>query len=319
MPQPPLLDPGAQALLNLLATLGGKPPREVPPELLRKGYRDRRVHTQPDLAPLAVVQDLNADGVPVRFYRPAPAAGSAALPVLLYFHGGGWVVGDCDTHDALCRDLARLAEVAVVSVDYRLAPEHPYPAAQQDCLKALRWVRREHAQLNIDPLRVGVGGDSAGGQLAALTALALRDSGEPPARHQLLIYPVADRTMASASYRVNATGYGLTADAMAYYWQCHDPAGAPLAGVSPLHADTLAGLPPALVLTAGFDPLRDEGRHLADALSRAGVPAHYVCFERQMHGFILSGRMIEEAFVATALCADALRRHLHGPAAVQAR
>jgi acetyl esterase len=318
MTQSPLIDTGAQALLALLASLGGKPPWETPPAVQRQAYRDRRRHTQPPLRPLPVVVDHSADGVPVRLYRPLPIEGAPALPVLLYFHGGGWVVGDLDTHDAVCRDLAHLAGIAVVAVDYRLAPEHPYPAAQDDALVALRWVRREHARLGILPHALAVGGDSAGGQLATLTARALRDAGEPPARHQLLIYPVTDRTLSTPSSRQNAVGYGLTTEGMAWYWGRYMGAAASAASAaawdaaSPMHAGPLAGLPPALILTAGFDPLRDEGRGYADALSRAGVPTQYVCFERQIHGFILSGRLIDEAHTAIALCAHALKQHLHG-------
>jgi acetyl esterase len=239
---------------------------------------------------------------------------SEVLPVLVYFHGGGWTIGDLDTHDVVCRQLAVESGCAVVSVDYRLGPEHRFPAAVDDCVAAVRWVREQAAALKVDPAKVAVGGDSAGGNLAAVVSLALRDAGDPPLAFQLLIYPATDMRAGAPSHTTNGQGYMLTRDSIAYYRGHYiaDPAQWTDWRASPLLAASHAGLPPALVLTAGFDPLRDEGLQYADALSTAGVPTQYVCFERQIHGFITMGRVLDEANTALALCGSALRRALRG-------
>jgi acetyl esterase len=199
----------------------------------------------------------------------------------------------------------------VVAVHYRLAPEHRFPAAVDDAIAATRWVRANAAALRIDPARIAVGGDSAGGNLAAVVAIAEREAGHRLA-YQLLIYPATDQRRGHASHTTNAEGYLLTRESIAWY---HDHY---LGGAahdldwraSPLLAADLSHLPPALVLTAGYDPLRDEGRQYADKLSQAGVPAQYVCFERQIHGFITMGRVIEEANTAVAMCAMAVQKAL---------
>jgi acetyl esterase len=255
------------------------------------------------------VSELRSDGgVPLRLYRP-PSAG--VKPVLVYFHGGGWTIGDLETHDVLCRQLANASGCALLSVDYRLGPEHRFPAAADDALAATRWARREAAALGIDAARIAVGGDSAGGNLAAVVAIALRDAGEAAA-FQLLIYPATDMRALAPSHTANAQGYLLTADSVAYFRAQYIPDEAAWADwrASPLLAPDLSRLPPALVLTAGFDPLRDEGRQYADALSAAGNRVQYVCFERQIHGFVPMGRVLDEANTAVDLCAAALRRHL---------
>jgi acetyl esterase len=282
----------------------------------RRFYRERRFFTQAEPAPVASTQDLQADGphgaIPLRAYRPAGVAADTLLPVLVYFHGGGWTIGDLDTHDVLCRDLANGSGCAVVSVDYRMAPEHPFPAAVDDCLAATRWVRANAVSLRVDARRLAVGGDSAGGNLAAVVCLALRDGGDALPAFQLLIYPATDMRAVAPSHTTNAQGYVLTADSIAYYRGHYiaDPAQWTDWRASPLLAGDHGRLPPALVVTAGFDPLRDEGRQYADALSGAGTKAEYVCFERQIHGFITMGRVIDEANTAVALCAAALRRAL---------
>jgi len=309
-----MLDPQAKALLDLMVARGVPPTHTLPPAQARAFYRERRAATQPDPRPVAEVRDLAAPGphgdIPLRLYRPAGAPTPA--PTLVYYHGGGWVIGDLDTHDVLCRDLAEQAGCVVVAVDYRMGPEHRFPAAVDDVLAATRWLQAQAGALGLDATRFAVGGDSAGGNLAAAVALAWRDAGEPVAlRFQLLIYPATDMRAQAPSHTTNGQGYMLTADTMAYFRghylapeQHGDWRASPL-----LHGD-LSGLPPSLVLTAGFDPLRDEGRQYADALSAAGSPAQYVCFERQIHGFITMGRMIDEAHTAVGLCALALRRAL---------
>jgi len=234
------------------------------------------------------------------------------LPALVYYHGGGWTIGDLDTHDVLCRQLCNGSGAIVVSVDYRMGPENPFPAAVDDCLAATRWVRHAASELGVDPTRLAVGGDSAGANLAAVVAILARDAGDLPIAYQLLIYPATDMRRQHASHTTNGRGYMLTTETISYY---HDHYIADAAHdldwrASPLlHAD-LARLPPALVLTAGFDPLRDEGLAYADRLVAAGNRASYVCYERQIHGFITMGRIIDEANSAVTLCAAELARAL---------
>ena len=325
-----MLDPQAQALLQLMADRGVPPTHSLTPEQARSFYLERRSFSQPEPRLMAEVRDLTASGphgaIALRMYRPhakSPDSASADVaPVLIYYHGGGWVIGDLDTHDVLCRQLADEAGCVVVAVDYRLGPEHRFPAAVDDALAALRWLRSQAAALGLDAARMAVGGDSAGGNLAAVVALADRDAqsgpegraegGAAPLRLQLLIYPATDMRAVAPSHSVNGQGYLLTSDTIAYFrshyiaqpaqysdWRC-----------SPLLHPDLSKLPPALVLTAGFDPLRDEGLQYADALAAAGTPSQYVCFERQIHGFITMGKVLDEANTAVNLCAQVLRRSL---------
>ena len=316
-----MLHPQAQALLKLIEERGVPPTHTLSPKDARAYYRDRRAVTQPAPSDVAEIRDLQATGphgpIPLRLYRPLRADGAAgpgaqALPVLVYFHGGGWVIGDLDTHDTLCRELANGSGAVVVAVDYRMGPEHRFPAAFDDCLAATYWVQREAAALGVDPGRIAVGGDSAGGNLAAVVAIAARDAGDLAIAFQLLIYPATDMRRTALSHTTNGEGYLLTRDTISYFHDHYitDPAHDLDWRASPLlHAD-LAQLPPALVLTAGYDPLRDEGLAYAEALTSAGNRASYVCFERQIHGFILMGRVLDEAHAAVALCAAELRRAL---------
>jgi len=311
-----MLHPQARALLDFIEARGIPPTHTLSPAEARAFYRERRTTTQPEAPPVAEVRELNADGphgtIPVRLYRPLGSTPGAALPVLVYFHGGGWVIGDLDTHDVLCRSLANGAGCAVVSVDYRMGPEHRFPAAVDDVLAATRWVRREAASLGLDAGRLAVGGDSAGGNLAAVAAIAARDAGDLPIAFQLLIYPATDMRRGHPSHQANGQGYLLTRDTMAYFHDHYidDPRHDLDWRASPLlHAD-LSRLPPALVLTAGYDPLRDEGMAYAEALTAAGNRAAYVCFERQIHGFITMGKVLDEADTAIALCCAELRRAL---------
>lgn len=307
-----MLHPQAQALLRLMEEKGVPPTHTLAPAQARAYYRDRRTFTQPD-APETVVRDLEARGpagpIPLRSYRPAAPASDAVLPVLVYFHGGGWVIGDLDTHDVLCRQLSNQAGCAVIAADYRLAPEHRFPAAVDDSLAATRWVRANAASLRIDPARIAVGGDSAGGNLAAVVALAARDAGDLPLAYQLLIYPATDQRRGAPSHAANGQGYLLTRESMDYYHDHYlpDPALDLDWRASPLLHTDHSRLPPALVLTAGYDPLRDEGMQYADKLSAAGSSATLVCFERQVHGFILMGRVLSEADTAVQLCAAQLK------------
>lgn len=309
-----MLDPDARALIDLMVERGVPAMHTLSPADARRLYRERRSFTQPEPPPMAEVRDLRTADAPgghaLRLYRPPQAA--PVSPALVYYHGGGWTIGDLDTHDVLCRQLAQQSGCVVVAVDYRLGPEHRFPTAADDCLAATRWVQAQARTLGIDRERMAIGGDSAGGNLAAVTAIALRDAGDPPPRLQLLIYPATDMRAVAPSHTHNAQGYMLTADSIAYYRGHYIPEPSQWSDwrASPLLHMDLSRLPPALVLTAGFDPLRDEGRQYADSLSKAGVPTQYVCFERQIHGFITMGRVIAEANTAVALCAQAVARAL---------
>ena len=313
-----MLHPQAKALLALIEERALPPMQSLSPVEARLFYRDRRALTQPEPPPVADIAELSADGphgpIPLRLYRPSRRSDDPApTPVLVYFHGGGWTIGDLDTHDVLCRQLANASGCALVSVDYRMGPEHRFPAAVEDSLAATYWVRRHAAELGVDPARLAVGGDSAGGNLAAVVALLARDAGDLAVAWQLLIYPATDMRCGHPSHAANGKGYLLETPTIDYFrgnyieeahwldWRA-----------SPLLRDDLTNLPPALVLTAGFDPLRDEGLAYANALAAAGSRATYMCFERQIHGFITMGKVLDEANTAVAMCAAELARVLRG-------
>jgi acetyl esterase len=311
-----MLHPQARALLRLMEEKGVPPTHTLTPTEARAFYRERRTFTQPDPPEVAAMRELEARGpagpIPLRSYRPMGSVDHAVLPVLVYFHGGGWVIGDLDTHDVLCRQLCNRSGCAVIAVDYRMGPEHRFPAAVDDALAATRWVREQAAALRVDASRMAVGGDSAGGNLAAVAALAARDAGDLPLAFQLLIYPATDQRRGWPSHTANGQGYLLTKDSMDYYHDHYiaDPAQDLDWRASPLLHANHANLPPAFVLTAGYDPLRDEGVQYAHQLSQAGSRAALVNFERQIHGFITMGRVIDEANVAVQLCAAQLREAL---------
>ena len=311
-----MLHPQTKALLELIEKNGLPPTHTLAPPAARQMYRERRFYSQPAPPEVAQVRDLVASGphgdIPLRLYRPLGSTADETLPVLVYYHGGGWVIGDLDTHDTLCRELANGARCCVVAVDYRMSPEQRFPVAVDDCVAATYWVRREAASLGIDAARLAVGGDSAGGNLAAVVAIVARDAGDLPVAYQLLIYPATDQRRGAPSHTSNGQGYLLTTDSMKYFHDHYLPDAARDLDwrASPLlHAD-LSKLPPALVLTAGYDPLRDEGMQYAERLTDAGSQATYVCFDRQIHGFITMGRVLDEANSAVALCAAELRRAL---------
>lgn len=227
--------------------------------------------------------------LPVRIYRPFGLG--ATPPAIVFYHGGGWAVGDLDTHDGSCRALAASSGCVVISVDYRLAPEHPFPAAPDDCLAAYTWAVANAAELSIDPRAVAVAGDSAGGNLAAVVAQQARDIDVAPPVAQGLIYPGTDFRMKSRSIDLFADGFFLTKESMHWFRDLYLPEGTPLEDpkVSPLLAEDVSGVAPAWVWTAGFDPLRDEGRAYADHLDKAGVVTHYRCYDDQVHGFFGMG------------------------------
>lgn len=308
------LDPQARALLDKIAELGVPPTHELPVETARLFYRDRRGATQPEPPAVGDTTDTDLGAFTVRSYRPAGGHPDSVLGALLYLHGGGWTIGDLDTHDTLCRTLCNDAGVAVFSVDYRMGPEHKFPAAVDDTMTALQWLIDNAAQLRIDPSRVAVGGDSAGGNLAAVASLISRDSGGPALAMQLLIYPATDQRAGHDSHQRNGDGYLLTRATMDWFRdQYHaDPAEYLDWRASPLLAQSHHNLPPAFLLTAGFDPLVDEGHAYGDALRSAGCEVESVCYERQIHGFITMGRVIDEANQAVSDCSQALRRYI-GP------
>jgi acetyl esterase len=253
---------------------------------------------------------LTPGGVILRSYRPATVAKTEPLPALVFFHGGGWTIGDLDTHDSLCRELAHGSRCAVFSVDYRLAPESPYPAAVEDCIAATEFVSRNAETLYVHREQIAVGGDSAGGNLAAVVALHARDANGPALCFQLLIYPATDQNMETDSLARNGEGYLLTRTLMEKFRSYYLPRPADYADwrASPARAKNHGGLPPAFVLTAGFDPLLDEGRQYVELLARADVEVAYRDYSDMIHGFIVMGGVIDTANAAVADCCAALRR-----------
>ena len=259
------------------------------------------------------LEDLSIDapvgGIPVRIYRPS----EAPAPVHVHFHGGGWVIGDLQTHDADCREICVTAGCIVISVDYRLAPEHPFPAGLNDCYAAICWASANTADLGARPGPVSIGGDSAGGNLAAAAALMARDHNGPEIALQLLLYPVTEPSMSSASFNDNAEGYLLSKTMMAWFWDHYCPdieqRNNPLA--SPLLAPDLSGLPPALVLTAEYDPLRDEGEAYANRMAEAGVAVEMRRYDGFIHGFFSLAAVIEAVRESVDLVGAALRK-AHG-------
>jgi acetyl esterase len=290
------LDAQTRALLDQFAAMGGQPLSSMSVADARRSMEIlSAMRGAPE--PVASATDRRIPGpageLAVRVYTPV---GPAPMPVLVYFHGGGWVLGGIETHDGICRALANGAGCVVVSVDYRLAPEHKFPAAAEDCYAATRWVAANAAELGADAQRVAVGGDSAGGNLAAVVSQMARDRGGPALVFQLLIYPATMAACDTPSYRENADGYLLTTADMHWFWTHYlrtaddgaNPYASPLAG-------TVADLPPALVITAEFDPLRDEGEQYARRLEEAGVPTRLRRYDGMIHGFFGMGHLIDTA------------------------
>ena len=304
------LDPTIAALLKAAAHL----PKvsELPVEVARKGFRARLAALPAATDPLAGVENLQLpapDGrptIPARLYRPT-GDGGQSMPLLLYFHGGGFVLGDLDTHDGLCRRLCARSGSEVLAVDYRLAPEHPYPAALEDCRTALLW-----AQNHAGARGLALAGDSAGGTLAAATALSNRDRGKATIRALLLFYPMLDHPGANPpSYTQMAEGYGLTRDSMLYFIAQYltRPEHLQDGYALPLRATSHAGLPPTLAITAHYDVLRDEAETYARALSAAGVESRLIRYADMNHGFMSLGGLVPVADAAIAAACTWLRDH----------
>jgi acetyl esterase len=303
------LDPQARFVLDQMAAQGGPALDEVSPAEARQMFEKMAVPVPGE--PVAELADRTLPGpagaIPARVYVPDGV--SKPAPAVVYFHGGGWVIGSLETHDNLCRALANRAQAVVVSIDYRLAPESRFPAAAEDCYAATRWVAERGAEIGVDGARVAVAGDSAGGNLAAVVALMARDRSGPALRHQGLIYPVTDPDFDRASYVDNADGYLLTRKAMQWFWDHYVPdvAERSNAYAAPFRAEKLAGLPPATVLTAEYDPLRDEGEAYAARLREAGVATTLTRYDGQIHGFVSLFEIFDRGKQAVAQLGSALR------------
>ncbi|OAF05555.1 acetyl hydrolase [Bradyrhizobium centrolobii] len=304
---PVVLDPDAAAVYKAFQEAGRPAYETLTAPEARAYYSQARFATNPEPPELARIAALSIPAqhgaVPARIYVPAELRRRDGLsPAMVFFHGGGWVIGDLDTHDVACRKLAVESALIVISVDYRLAPEHKFPAAVDDAIAATRWVAANAHELGIDATRLSVGGDSAGGNLAAVVALAARDGNGPAIAGQVLIYPAVDFAMTHRSHSEPETSVLLTHSVIRWFRDHYLSAAADAEDwrASPARAATLARLPPAYVLTAGADPLRDEGDEYAARLKQAGVSVTYRHFPGQFHGFFTMGKLLREANVAAS-------------------
>jgi acetyl esterase len=298
--------PQAQAILDLVYSVERPAPSDETLQAARDGMHLLHLAGAGPLTEVHSVTDHDAGGVRVRAYHPR--AGSR-LPVLVWFHGGGWTLGCLDEYDAVCRALAAAADALVVSVGYALAPEQPFPAGLDDCRRALHWVTDHAESLGGDATRVAVGGDSAGGNIAAAVALLARDEG-PELALQVLVYPALDAAMDTASWAANGEGYLLEAAQTRWFWSNYTRGGTDPADwrVSPLRAPDLAGVAPAVVVTAEFDPLRDEGESYAQRLADANVPVVARRFDGMIHIFFSMPGAFDAAREAIALVGSELQR-----------
>lgn len=313
------LDPDAQLVLEMIRMAGRPPFETLTPDEARVAYINSRKVLQPPPEDVAEIRDLTAPGpasdIRLRVYRANGTTPADKLPALIYYHGGGWLLGDLDSHDGVCRRFANAARCCVVSVDYRMAPEHKFPAPVDDCVAATQWTVTQADALGIDPARVAVGGDSAGGNLAAVMALLARDGTLPPLTFQLLIYPATDMMMTTVSSQTITDGVPLTSKTMRWFidhymrgdgderdWRA-----------SPLRAADLSGTAQALVLTCAHDPLCDEGIAYARRLEREGVRVTHLHFSDQIHGFMSMGRIIRAADVAIDMMGAVLKKALWPP------
>jgi acetyl esterase len=312
-----MLDQEVRTLLDLMekAVAEGRPKLHTLPYAQGRAVVDQMSEDSEAAPPdVAAVDDggfAGPDGkIHFRRYRPLGSA-SGPLPTLIYYHGGGFVIGNIETHDSTCRRLANKSRCQVISIDYRLAPEHPFPASTDDGIAAFRHIRDNAASFGVDAKRIAVGGDSAGGAIAAVVCQAVRQLGEPMPAFQMLIYPATDARRQTESRRLFAEGYFLTQELMDWFWKAYAPTGTDLADLrlSPLLAEDFAGLPPAFVLTAGYDPLRDEGRAYADRLIDAGVKTTYVNYPGTVHGFFSLTRFLQQGLKANDEAAAVLAAH----------
>jgi acetyl esterase len=312
-----MLDAEARMLLDLMekAVQDGRPKLHTLPYAVGRQAVDKMSEdseADPPQVGEAIDGDFAGPGGKIRFrrYRPQGAA-AGPLATLIYYHGGGFVIGTIETHDSTCRRLANKSRCQVISIDYRLSPEHPFPAPTDDGVAAFRHIRDNAASFGADAKRLAVGGDSAGGAIAAVVCQVLRDSGEQGPAFQMLIYPATDSSKQSASRVAFAEGYFLTKDLMDWFWKAYVPAGTDLTDLrlSPLLAKDVKGLPPAFVLTAGYDPLRDEGRAYADRLIDAGIKTTYVNYPGTIHGFFSLTRFLSQGLKANDEAAAVMAAH----------
>lgn len=309
------LHPDAAKVVELIIASGRPPYPTIGHVAAREIFVASRAILQPDPSPVGEVRDLAAAGpagkIPLRLYRGEGTDKSRPQPALIYYHGGGWVLGNLESHDGVCREIANVAQCAVISVDYRLAPEAKFPAAADDAIAAAQWIHDNAADLGLDRTRLAVGGDSAGGNLSAVVALHARDNGGPKLKLQVLIYPSTDMSSEYPSYVEFAEQLPLTRVTMDWFVDLyHNNRAQDVRDwrASPLRAQSLAGLPPAFVITAAMDPLRDEGEAFARALLAAGVPVEVKRFDGQIHGFLTMGRIIRDSQTAIADIATELRK-----------
>ena len=309
------INPDAAKVVELIIASGRPPYPTIGHVAAREIFVASRAILQPDPSPVGEVRDLAATGpageIPLRLYRGQGTDASRPQPALIYYHGGGWVLGNLESHDGVCRDIANAAQCTVISVDYRLAPEAKFPAAADDSIAAAQWIHDNADALGIDRNRLAVGGDSAGGNLSAVVALHARDNGGPKLKLQVLIYPSTDMSSVYPSYEEFAEQLPLTRTTMDWFVDLYLKQRATDAKdwrASPLHAKSLAGLPPAYVITAAMDPLRDEGEEFARALMQAGVAVETKRFDGQIHGFLTMGRIIKDSQMAIADIATELRK-----------
>ena len=314
------VDSDTHALLEMIR-LANRPAFEtLTPAQAREAYAASRRLLQPKAEDVDEVRDDSVPGplgpIAVRIYRGAGTEPYEVLPALVFYHGGGWVLGDLDSHDVVCRRYANAARCRVIAVDYRMAPEHVFPAAVNDCVAATKWVFENTVSLGVDPNRVAVGGDSAGGNLAAVMALMARDGDLPHLAFQMLIYPATDMAMTTVSSTTVGPGVPLTSATMKWFVELYAKGHETDWRASPIRVASVAGTAPALVLTCGVDPLRDEGLDYAKRLEREGVRVVQLHFSDQIHGFLGNGRLIRAADQAIDMSARVLKQALYPPGPV---
>lgn len=305
------LDPKAEQFLNFVAASGAGPLHEMSHEEVRAITKMDYEQTSGELTPVHSVADtqipVEGGQIALRIITPF---GDGPFPVVVFFHGGGWVFGDLDGYEGLMRSLAVEAKAIVVGVDYRLAPEYKFPTAVEDCYAALNWIAENIGSYNGDPRRIAVAGDSAGGTLSTVTAMLSRDRGGPPIAFQALIYPATDLSLSSKSVNELGDGYFLTKALMVWcrdhYLRNEEDIRHPLA--SPLYAENLKNLPDALIIAAEYDPLRDEGKAYADQLKEAGNKVDYICYEGMIHTFITRQELFDQSKDAIAKIGTSLRK-----------
>lgn len=303
---PVTLDPDAAFVFKAFQEAGRPAYETLTPDEAREYYRQARFVTNPEPPELKSVEPLaipaHHGSIPARIYTPkTPRQTNGLAPCLVFFHGGGWVIGDLDTHDVVCRKLADEGQLIVISIDYRRAPEHKFPAAVNDAMASTAWIAAHAREFGIDAARLLVGGDSAGGNLATVVAIAARDGKGPAISGQVLIYPATDLAMTHPSHSEPETSILLTHSVVRWFCNHYLNSAADIHDwrASPARAQTLVGLPPAYLLTAGADPLRDEGDEYARRMKQAGVAVTHRTFPGQFHGFFTMGKLLQQANVAT--------------------